>query len=48
MRPEAVGALIVLSSALFGFAAKGTNPWFVVWVFLGAIVVVALGLSGCR
>jgi len=49
MRPEAVGALIALSSsALFGFAAKGTNPWFVVWVFLGAIVVVALGLSGCR
>ncbi len=46
MRPEAVGALIVLSSALFGFAANGTNPWF--GVFLGAIVVVALGLSGCR
>ncbi len=48
MRPEAVGALLVLSSALFGFTAKGTNPWFVVWVFLSAIVVVALGLSGCR
>ena len=48
MRPEAVGALLVLSSASFGFAAKGTNPWFVVWGFLGAIVVVALGLSGCR
>ena len=48
MRPEAIGALMALSSALFGFAAKGTNPWFVVWVFLSAIVVVALGLSGCR
>jgi len=33
MRPEAVGALIALSSALFGLAAKDTNPWFVVWVF---------------
>ena len=48
MRPEVVGAVIALSSVLFGFATKGTNPWFVVWVFLGAIVVVALGLSGCR
>src|SRR5439155_1227737 len=50
MRPEAIGALMALSSALFGFAAKGTNPWFVVWVFLGAIVVVAqtAGWCGCR
>ncbi len=52
MRPEVAGliagATVTLSSVLFGFSAKGTNPWFVVWVFLGAIVVVALGLSGCR
>ena len=34
MRPEVValiaGATVALSSALFGLAAKDTNPWFVV------------------
>ncbi len=48
MRPEIVGALLLLSSAGFGLMAKDNNPWFVVWAFLSAIVVVVLGLSGAR
>ena len=48
MRPEAIGALIALSSALFGLAAKDTNPWFVVWVVLSATTVVGLALSVAR
>jgi hypothetical protein len=48
MRPQTVGALLLLSSAVFGVVAKDKNPWFVVWVFLSAIVVVVLGLSGAR
>ena len=48
MRSEVVGALIVLSNVLFGFAAKDKNPWFVVWVFLSAMTVVVLGLTGTR
>ena len=49
MRPEVValivGATVALSSALFGLAAKDTNPWFVVWVVLSATIVVGLALS---
>jgi hypothetical protein len=48
MKPEAIRLVIVVSSAVFGLVAKDRNPWFVVWVFLSAIVVVALGLSGAR
>jgi hypothetical protein len=46
MRPQAVGALLLFSSAVFGCVAKDKNPWFVVWVLLSAVVVVVLGLSG--
>ncbi len=48
MRAETVGALLLLSSAGLGLLAKDKNPWFVVWVFLSAIVVVVLGLSAAR
>jgi len=42
------GATVTLSSALFGLAAKDTNPWFVVWVVLSATTVVGLALSVAR
>ena len=52
MRPEVAGliagATVTLSSALFGLAAKDTNPWFVVWVVLSATIVVGLALSVAR
>jgi hypothetical protein len=45
---EAVGALAILSSVVFGLVAKDKNPWFVVWVFLSALVAVVVGLTRAR